>query len=532
MRKSLILACVLGATALIVPIAASLYWASREARNEEQAYAQSVATELLRRSTIARLQLYEAFTTLQRLGPSSCSEAAIATMRRLSMSLNYLKDAGVIRDGKLVCSAFGNYPQGVDIGSTGGPGPQGVQVHQNIALPYAPDLRLHLYERAGWMVVLHPDYVTDIVLRDRDMSVAVLISAPLVVGQTRGPFDLDWLRHYRTHESSVVELPDHLLVIQASRDANLAAMVALPRARQNERTRKLALMLLPLGAVAGLLMIAAGMLAARQRLSLRNDIRLALKRREFHVRYQPIVDLQTGRCIGAEALLRWLRPGKLQISPDLFIPVAEQSGLINAITHYVIDITLRDLSVLLAEQPEFHLGINFSALDLQAGGPVKHLTEQVRKLNYPESSVVVELTERNVTDTKAACLQISRLHEHGVHVAVDDFGTGHSSLSLLAGLELDVLKIDRSFVEAIDAQAAASQVLPHIIDMAKTLQLFIVAEGVETETQADYLRERGVHMAQGWLYGKPMPIEDLLSLLRAQGKATEPGAQEVQEAHA
>src|SRR5262245_10610531 len=123
MRKSLILACVLGATALIVPIAASLYWASREARSEEQAYAQSVAAELLRRSTIARLQLYEAFTTLQRLGPPSCSEAAVATMRQLSMSLNYLKDAGVVRDGKLVCSAFGSYPQGVDIGSTGGPGP-------------------------------------------------------------------------------------------------------------------------------------------------------------------------------------------------------------------------------------------------------------------------------------------------------------------------------------------------------------------------------------------------------------------------
>lgn len=520
MRKSLILACVLGFTALTAPIAAALYWATREALNAELAYAGSVADELLRRSAAARQQIYLALDALDRAPPGDCSEATLSLMRELSMGLSYLKDVGAMRDGRLICSSMGRYRQGIAVGPSDARVSSGVQVWRDVVLPYAPGLHLNLFERKGWVVALHPDLVFDLALRDQDTTVAVLVENPPLVMQWRGPLDPALLpRSPALAARQELELPDHLLVRRHSPENNLGTLVAISRAGLHARTSRQALILLPLGAIAGLLLVAAVALATRQRLSLSGEIRLGLKRREFQLHYQPVVDLQTGRCVGAEALLRWRRPEGTPMSPDLFIPAAERSGLIRAITAQVIDHALRDLPALLALQPGFHLGINFSAQDLEADGSITQLLRGLREMAAPAGSVIVEITERNVTDARAAGKQIARLHDHGVQVAVDDFGTGHSSLSVLAGLELDILKIDKSFVDAIDAQAAASLVLPHIIDMAKTLRLFLIAEGVETETQADYLRERGVQFAQGWLYGKAMPLDDLLDLLRTQGRA-------------
>ncbi|EYC51313.1 hypothetical protein AZ34_09595 [Hylemonella gracilis str. Niagara R] len=522
MRKSLILACVLGFTALTVPIAAALHWASREALRVELSYAGTVADELLRRAIAARQQIYLALDTLGPARRNACSETTLSLMRELSMGLSYLKDVGAARDGRLMCSSMGLYRQGIALGPSDGRVSSGVRLWRDVVLPYAPGLHLNLYEREGWVVALQPDLVFDLALRDPDTTVAVLLGSPPMVIQSRGPYDPTPLARTSTVTAPYLELADHLLVLRHSPENNLTALVAIPRTGLGTRTQEQALILLPLGAVAGLLLVAAVALATRQRLSLPAEIRLGLKRREFHLHYQPLVDLQTGRCIGAEALLRWRRPEGTPMSPDLFIPVAERSGLIRAITDYVIDQAVRDLPMLLAQQPGFHLGINFSAQDLEHDGSVTQLLRRLREMQAPAGSLVVEITERNVTDARAAAKQIARLHDHGVQVAVDDFGTGHSSLSVLAGLELDILKIDKSFVDAIDAQAAASLVLPHIIDMAKTLRLLLIAEGVETETQADYLRERGVQYAQGWLYGKPMPLEALLDLLRTQGRAWAP----------
>ncbi|QBK05529.1 EAL domain-containing protein [Hylemonella gracilis] len=519
MRKSLILACVLGFTALTAPIAVALYWASREALNAEMAYAGSVADELLRRSVAARQQIYLALDALGRAPRGDCSEPTLSLMRELNMGLSYLKDVGAVRDGRLICSSMGRYRQGIPLGPSDARVSSGVQIWRDVVLPYAPGLHLNLFEHKGWVVALHPDFVFDLALRDQDTTVAVLIGAPPMVLQSRGPIDAARLTREPSSASGPLELPDHLLVFRHSPENNLTTMVAISRVGLHARMGRQALILLPLAAIAGLLLVAAVALATRQRLSLPGEIRLGLKRREFHLHYQPVVDLQTGRCVGAEALLRWRRPAGAPMSPDLFIPAAERSGLIRAITAYVIDIAARDLPVLLAQQQGFHLGINFSAQDLETEGSITHLLQRLREIQAPPGSLVVEITERNVTDARAAGKQIARLHDRGVQVAVDDFGTGHSSLSVLAGLELDILKIDKSFVDAIDAQAAASLVLPHIIDMAKTLRLFMIAEGVETETQADYLRERGVQFAQGWLYGKPMPLDDLLDLLRTQGRA-------------
>ncbi len=255
---------------------------------------------------------------------------------------------------------------------------------------------------------------------------------------------------------------------------------------------------------------------SRIQLSLPSVLRAAAKRGEFYLEYQPVVELATKRWIGAEALVRWRRAGGEIVRPDTFIPIAEECGVITRITACVGEIVAADLPSLLQIDQEFFVAINLSAADLRSAETVELFRRMLNSSKAQPKNIAAEATERGFLQGKETSEILDAIRKQGIVVAIDDFGTGYSSLSCLQSLGLDVLKIDKSFVETIATDGVTSQVVPHIIDMAHSLKLFITAEGVETETQADFLRSRGVQFAQGWLFGKPMPIETLCELLVAQ----------------
>ena len=236
-------------------------------------------------------------------------------------------------------------------------------------------------------------------------------------------------------------------------------------------------------------------------LSLPSTLRGAARREEFYVEYQPIVDLESRRWIGAEALVRWRRSGGRVDQPDSFIPTAEESGVVTFITACVAEI----------------VAINLSAADFRSSHTVELLRRVLRSSGARPANIEVEATERALLQGNEARDIIAAIRAFGIKVSIDDFGAGYSTLSYLHTLGVDALKIDRSFVKTIGTDGATSKVVSHIVGMAHALDLITVAEGVETEAQARFLRGCRVRYAQGWLFDKSMNIASLCAALEKHG---------------
>lgn len=241
----------------------------------------------------------------------------------------------------------------------------------------------------------------------------------------------------------------------------------------------------------------------------------ALEAGEFIPYFQPVVHGDSKRWSGAEVLMRWNHPKEGLVRPDLFIPFAEHSGLIVPMTRALMQQTAALLgphSVNFAKP--FHIGINISASHCQDLELVEDCRDLLAAFAPGSVELVLELTERELIEPSDITLQLfEQLHALGVKIAIDDFGTGHSSLGYLRTFNVDFLKIDQSFVAMIGVDALSRHILDSIIELSAKLDLGIVAEGVETQAQADYLTEHNVNFLQGYLYGRPMPGADFLEAL-------------------
>ncbi len=243
-------------------------------------------------------------------------------------------------------------------------------------------------------------------------------------------------------------------------------------------------------------------------------LRAGLETGEITVHYQPEVDLATGLVVGLEALARWERPGVGTILPSAFVPLAEETGLIVSMGERVLRRALGDLAALDAAGHRLELKVNLSPLELQDAGAADRLLAAVRSSGLAPGRLCLEVTESVfVGDTGPVVDTLSRIRAAGVRIALDDFGTGYSSLSQLRRLPIDVLKIDRSFVEGVAAGRAEATIVRTILDLGRALDLEVTAEGVETPEQVRSLVAMGCRRGQGWHFGGAVPVERLTALL-------------------
>jgi len=256
-------------------------------------------------------------------------------------------------------------------------------------------------------------------------------------------------------------------------------------------------------------------------LEIEKNLRASIKAQdEFVIFYQPKTNLSDGEFIGAEALIRWLPKGKDMISPDRFIPIAEESGLIVPIGKWVLRESCMQIKRLIDSGlwPEHaKVAVNLSARQFSDPELIHHIQETLQLTGCPVSILELEITESTLMgDVESAILTMRHIKEMGISIAIDDFGTGYSSLSYLKRFPIDVLKVDRSFVMDIPKDRNDMEITAAVIAMAHKLHLKVVAEGIETQAQLDFLKDNHCEYGQGYYIAKPMPMEQLETYIGGQ----------------
>lgn len=504
-----IIATIVAATA---PVTCML-WLSRQAVSQsEHERLTRYAETVVERAETTFQSTQRSLKALSPLLRHPCSDEHIAQMRLITVNSAAIEEMGYYEHGQLRCTSWDRQAQALrrppprSLFTTG----DGVGVALNQASFVTDGPSMMAVQYGAHVALVHRERFVDVVLEEGVHVVlarngiglvaqyGMPVSAGIAGRALRGLGNQDF---------------DGFFVSTVSRDGWTAAAII-------DGQHVLASMtseqhwFLPVGVLLALGLVVLVLRVSQARLSPLAELQLAVRKKEFIVHYQPIIELASGRCMGAEALIRWRRPDGSIVRPDLFVPLAEESGLILPITDLVIATVVKELGDTLRSDRALHVAINVAAQDIKTGRILDVLGQSLAGADIRTEQFWMEATERGCMDIAAARVTLARARELGHSMALDDFGTGYSNLQYLQGLPMDALKIDKSFVSTIGTGAATSAVIDHIIAMAKSLDLHIVAEGVETLEQAAYLSEHGVDFAQGWLFAKPMPAAQFIDFYR------------------
>ena len=433
------------------------------------------------------------------LAGQPCADVKLALREQVTRR-PFVRSTNLVWDNNLYCSSlFGEFEEKVDPGE---------YTHGKLWLmngnPVTPNTALLVYRqsegRQGALTTLDGYHLSN-VLRLIGRQTLLLLQ----VGD-------NWLSaDGQVHEGALPELPVARNYLESSRYA-FKVEAGFP---EGETWRYMVSEYPPLfslliffGAIAGTL---AHWLQKRST-SPSLELQRAMEAKEFVPYFQPVVHGDSKGWAGTEVLMRWNHPKDGLVRPDLFIPFAEHSGLIVPMTRSLMQQTAAVLGPQASHFGErFHIGINITASHCQDLDLVADCREFLAAFPPGKVALVLELTERELIEPTAITHQLfEQLHGLGVMIAIDDFGTGHSSLGYLRQFNVDFLKIDQSFVAMIGVDALSRHILDSIIELSGKLDLGIVAEGVETLEQSEYLAGHGVNFLQGYLYGRPMPAGEFI----------------------
>jgi sensor c-di-GMP phosphodiesterase-like protein len=505
--------------AILTPILIAIFISEKQAFNEQSSRVTAYAIDVIHRSDTTVDQIVSAFKALSPHRHAPCSEESISIMRKYDLVSSYIQAIGHMDGNQLTCISVGDKAR-YEVGPPDIVHPKGVTIRYNVEFPFAQGEKFIIVEQNRFSAIVHKRLPIDATTASDDISLATVSQVTGQIISAKGDIKPEWLSKDKLNKRSTVKDDDFIIATVPSERYLITAIAAMPIKHVSEQARVTAYIMVPVGLLAGLILVFAIQHLARLRQSMPIMIRSALKHDEFYMEYQPVVELTTGRWIGAEALIRWRRPNGESIRPDIFIPIAEETGIIKDITHHVIGLVERDCKMLWKRFPDFHVGINLSQADLHNQNLVKHFRHLVEDGEAQPRNLMIEITERGLAKPEAARIALRELRAMGFTVAIDDFGTGYSSLSHLETFELDILKIDKSFVDSVGTESTTSHVILHIIEMAKDLQLSMIAEGIETEAQLEFLKAHGVQYGQGWLFAKSMSIISLTRGLHKHRKVS------------
>jgi sensor c-di-GMP phosphodiesterase-like protein len=462
----------------------------------------------------------EIATTLERANASpypACSPDDLSLLRRLTFAARFLKDVGRLQDGSFLCSATsGNLPGGLPLQKPDVTTTSGATIYQNYALKLQGGARAGVVAYRNTDVVLSPDVFSEFpqgpILYEMGFfdhkklprtKTVTLEGAMKSVSEPAAAFESE----------KTVRVGDTLYRGRCSPRYGVCSIVHISMQEVWQQNRALLYAYIATGTAAGMACALALLMAGRKRRSHTNQLKRAILMGKLSVAYQPIVELGSHRIVGAEALARWTDEDGDSIRPETIIALAEAEGFVSEITRFVLTRSLEELGMILEDNPGFHLNINLAPSDLADPRLLLLLDEKLNNSSISAENLTFELTERATADRELAVAAIRRLRQRGHSVFIDDFGTGYSNLAYLTELNVDGIKINRSFIATIGTESVTASILPQILGVARALSLKVVVQGIEREEQATYFSTSNPSiLGQGWFFGLPIPARSLMYL--------------------
>jgi sensor c-di-GMP phosphodiesterase-like protein len=520
-RKSKIwwIAVVLGGIAVAcVPILLAEFtlniYVERNARGKLEMVARSALGLAVQRLEGAMATLVDLSTA----GVEDCGPQSLALMRRATVASTPIKEIAVLDEsGATLCTNFGN-----------GAEPRAISRELPLADKRFELALVRFRDRNERALRLRFDRVGN-------KPLGALIPADLLVPETV-EVDFEGGRSLRlvldnaeivaarpTGDEGLSIDPKRSIAVQLrSERFPVGVIVERTRATLSEEYRDLMILGRIGSALVTILTFALFALYLRRN---RNDplvqFRAAIMNGEIIPYFQPTIDLKAGKVVGAEVLARWRRPDGTMVSPANFIPLAERSGLIYPMTRALMAATVQEMGEAYATKPNLNLAFNLYAGHFADETILDDLNRIFSGSKLAFSQIVLEVTEREpLPDLDLARSIIERMQQFGIRVAIDDVGTGHGGLSYLMKLGVDAIKIDKMFIDAINTERHSQTIIETLLELARTMKMEVIAEGVENFEQVEYLQRKGVHLAQGYVFAPPLPAKSYIALI----EAAEPGA--------
>ncbi|RRW52270.1 EAL domain-containing protein [Pseudomonas moraviensis] len=502
------IAAVLSASLLI---AGGMFAAMRQMEMRESQEMNAQGERFLARLEQLFGQLRESLDDLEAQPLRGCDEEMIATLQQVTFNYRFVYEAAYM-DASRFCS---NRPRQEGLSLMRAPDIQGPTYSYWLNTTTEPDENRAalMLGRGNFRVATSRGHLTDMVDLSPGSSLLVVLNHG-----TRAIPVLGTAQAWPPTEPWPPKSPDALQVTQTRLiyrmpTDNPEYQLVLITPRTGMHVPAVWWWLLPVCLIAGAVVGFLTLLLVRQRQSLDAELHGAIRRGELQVLYQPIFDLDSRNCVGAEALLRWRRPDGTLTSPDLFIPMAENTGQIRQMTDFVLQRLLEQLGQLLRANPQLYISVNLAACDVMVPRIGQVMARLLALHRVAARQIAFEVTERGLIDVVVARENLQALRDVGHQVLIDDFGTGYCSLAYLQTLPVDCLKIDKAFIDALGHDAASSGVAPHIIHMAQALDLKVIAEGIELESQAALLSSEGVKFGQGWLFAHALSAVQFIELI-------------------
>jgi len=449
---------------------------------------------------------------LARRGVRSCEPADLDALRQATFATTPVKELSIVApDGATLCSDLGSALEKREVISSE-PIAEGSPSRLEVVRLGSRQDQIVRITRPGidggnGVAALIPTELlfpqTSSEIGPGGMSARIVTATGTQIGQSEGA------------AQSKTDADDNLEVKLKSDRFAVEALTSLPRTSLEPRKEDLrALGAIITGGLALVIFAFLLMMPKREKTNPVTAIEQAIKAGEFIPYYQPIVDIRTGQLRGAEVLARWRKPDGTVIMPSSFIPIAESSGIVLHITRALMHQVSKELGNVLAARPHLKVTFNLIAQHFADEDIVHDVSEIFRHSPLKMSQIVLEMTERqpieNLTETRRV---IAALQGLGVLVAIDDVGTGHGGLSYILKLGVDIIKIDKMFVDSIDIDAGSTAIVRTLIDLAESLRMEVIAEGVENFEQVMHLRKLGIRAAQGYVFAPPLPRDSFLQLI-------------------